>query len=291
MTAARPPGTWSSLPTCPSPRASSIRRHRPARSRLPNRRRARRLQRRPIRTRHRRHRPPVRATPIQTSPSPARTSSSATTTASIPTTSSAPTSRGCWRRSCAREARVTYRSTATCCSCRSSRRAAASTAACRAWRRRCSAERFLGVRIFDITDLRNPKQVAAVQTCRGSHTHTLILDPNDKANIYIYGSGTGRVRSGEELTGCSGGDPKEDKETALFSIDVIQVPLANPSQAQGRQPSARLRRRGRQHRRRCGRAAITAPARSRPARRTSATTSPCIRRSAWPPAPARATAS
>ena len=53
-----------------------------------------------------------------------------------------------------------------------------------------SAERFRGVRIFDITDLNKPKQVAAVQTCRGSHTHTLVADPNDKANLYVYGSGT-----------------------------------------------------------------------------------------------------
>ena len=59
-----------------------------------------------------------------------------------------------------------------------------------------SAERFRGVRIFDISDVRNPKQVAAVQTCRGSHTHTLVIDPNDKANIYVYGSGTSAVRSG-----------------------------------------------------------------------------------------------
>jgi hypothetical protein len=94
-----------------------------------------------------------------------------------------------------------------------------------------SAERFRGVRIFDITDLRKPRQVAAVQTCRGSHTHTLVTDPDDKANVFIYGSGTGAVRAGDELTGCSGLDPKEDPNTALFSIDVIQVPLATPEQA------------------------------------------------------------
>ena len=94
-----------------------------------------------------------------------------------------------------------------------------------------SAERFRGVRIFDISDLRNPKQVAAVQTCRGSHTHTLVTDAKDKANLYIYGSGTGAVRSGEELAGCSAKDPKEDPNTALFSIDVIQVPLAAPQNA------------------------------------------------------------
>jgi hypothetical protein len=94
-----------------------------------------------------------------------------------------------------------------------------------------SAERFRGVRIFDISDLRKPKQVAAVQTCRGSHTHTLVTDPKDTANIYVYGSGTSTVRSGEELAGCSGGDPKDDPNTALFSIDVIQVPLAAPDKA------------------------------------------------------------
>jgi hypothetical protein len=94
-----------------------------------------------------------------------------------------------------------------------------------------SAERFRGVRIFDITDANKPKQVAAVQTCRGSHTHTLVTDPSDAANLYVYGSGTGSVRSGEELAGCSGLKPEEDANTALFSIDVIQVPLAAPQNA------------------------------------------------------------
>jgi hypothetical protein len=94
-----------------------------------------------------------------------------------------------------------------------------------------SAERFRGVRIFDISDLNKPKQVAAIQTCRGSHTHTLVTDPNDTTNIYVYGSGTSSVRSGEELAGCSNLKPEEDPNTALFSIDVIKVPLAHPEQA------------------------------------------------------------
>jgi hypothetical protein len=94
-----------------------------------------------------------------------------------------------------------------------------------------SAERFRGIRIFDISDLRNPKQVAAIQTCRGSHTHTLVTDPKDQANLYVYGSGTSTVRPGEELAGCSGKDPKEDANTSLFSIDVIKVPLAAPEKA------------------------------------------------------------
>jgi hypothetical protein len=94
-----------------------------------------------------------------------------------------------------------------------------------------SSERFRGVRVFDITDVRKPRQVAAVQTCRGSHTHTLVTDPRDKDNLYVYGSGTSTVRSGDELAGCSGANPKDDPNTALFSIDVIQVPLAAPEKS------------------------------------------------------------
>jgi hypothetical protein len=93
-------------------------------------------------------------------------------------------------------------------------------------------ERFRGVRIFDISDIRNPKQVAAVQTCRGSHTHTLVVDPKDKNNVYIYVSGTSFVRQSEELAGCSGEPPDKDPNTALFRIDVIKVPLAAPQNAQ-----------------------------------------------------------
>jgi len=93
-------------------------------------------------------------------------------------------------------------------------------------------DRFRGVRIFDIADVKNPKQVAAVQTCRGSHTHTLVVDPNDKNNVYIYVSGTSFVRQNEELAGCSGEAPDKDPNTALFRIDVIKVPLSTPQNAQ-----------------------------------------------------------
>jgi len=89
-------------------------------------------------------------------------------------------------------------------------------------------DRFRGVRIFDISDIRSPKQVGAVQTCRGSHTHTLVTDPKDKNNVYIYVSGTSFVRPSEELAGCSDGPPDTNPNTARFRIDVIKVPLAAP---------------------------------------------------------------
>lgn len=92
-------------------------------------------------------------------------------------------------------------------------------------------ERFRGVRIFDISDLRNPRQVAAIQTCRGSHTHTLLVDPNDKDDVYVYVSGTSYVRQSEELAGCSDEAPSKDPNTSLFRIDVIKVPLAHPEEA------------------------------------------------------------
>jgi hypothetical protein len=92
-------------------------------------------------------------------------------------------------------------------------------------------DRFRGVRIFDISDISSPKQVGAVQTCRGSHTHTLVVDPDDKKNVYIYVSGTSFVRPAEELVGCSGGPPDKDPNTALFRIEVIKVPLAAPQDA------------------------------------------------------------
>ena len=92
-------------------------------------------------------------------------------------------------------------------------------------------DRFRGVRIFDISDIRRPRQIAAVQTCRGSHTHTLVVDPNDKNNVYIYVSGTSFVRQNEEMAGCSGESPDKDPNTSLFRIDVIKVPLAAPQTA------------------------------------------------------------
>jgi hypothetical protein len=94
-----------------------------------------------------------------------------------------------------------------------------------------SQERVVGIRIWDITDIRSPRPITNVQTCRGSHTHTVVTDPRDTATVYIYVSGSGPVRSPSELAGCSGRQPNEDPNTALFRIEVIRVPLANPAQA------------------------------------------------------------
>jgi hypothetical protein len=93
-----------------------------------------------------------------------------------------------------------------------------------------SAERFRGVRIYDVSNPERPRQVAAVQTCRGSHTHTLVPDPDDDSHVYIYVSGTSGVRPTEELAGCAMG-PASDPNTSLFRIEVIEVPLDNPEDA------------------------------------------------------------
>jgi hypothetical protein len=94
-----------------------------------------------------------------------------------------------------------------------------------------SKDRLRGIRVFDITDLSKPKYLTNVQTCRGSHTHTVVTSPNDPANVYIYVSGSAPVRSSQELPGCSGAPLTEDPNSALFRIEVIQVPIANPAAA------------------------------------------------------------
>jgi hypothetical protein len=91
--------------------------------------------------------------------------------------------------------------------------------------------RFRGVRIFDVSDISNPQQVAAVQTCRGSHTHSLVTSASDPDNLYVYVSGTAGIRSAAELAGCNGNSSLTDPTTANFRIDVIKVPLAAPQDA------------------------------------------------------------
>ena len=94
-----------------------------------------------------------------------------------------------------------------------------------------SKERLRGIRIFDISEMARPKLLTTVQTCRGSHTHTVVTDPNDDANVYVYISGSAPVRSSAELEGCSDRPIEQDTSTALFRIEVIKVPLAAPAQA------------------------------------------------------------
>ena len=91
-----------------------------------------------------------------------------------------------------------------------------------------SEERFRGLRIFEISDLTRPKQVGAVQTCRGSHTHSVVSGPDADGELIIYNSGISRVRDEEELPGCFDESPGDDR-TALFRIDVIEIPVDNPA--------------------------------------------------------------
>jgi hypothetical protein len=91
-------------------------------------------------------------------------------------------------------------------------------------------EKMVGVRIFDVSDPDHPKQVADVQTCRGSHTHTLVPDPKDKGIVYIYVSGSAGIRQENDMPGCFN-YPIDSANTAGFRIDVIRVPLAHPEQA------------------------------------------------------------
>ena len=93
-----------------------------------------------------------------------------------------------------------------------------------------SLDRFRGLRIFDISDLSRPKQVGAVQTCRGSHTHSVVSGPTPDGKILVYNSGTGSVREEEELEQCIEDIPGDDR-TALFRIDVIEIPVDDPSQS------------------------------------------------------------
>ena len=94
-----------------------------------------------------------------------------------------------------------------------------------------SQDRIQGIRIFDVSDFSMPLQVGAVQTCRGSHTHTVVGQPDESNNAYVYVSGTSRVRDDEELAGCSNDSPFENPDSALFRIEVIEIPMDRPQDA------------------------------------------------------------
>ena len=93
-----------------------------------------------------------------------------------------------------------------------------------------SSDRFRGIRIFDISNPQNPIQVGAVQTCRGSHTHSVVSGPTKDNKIIVYNSGTAQIRDREELDQCIGEVPG-DNRTALFRIDIIEIPISNPSES------------------------------------------------------------
>ena len=158
--------------------------------------------------------------------------------------------------------------------------------------------RFRGVRIFDISNVETPVQVGQVQTCRGSHTHTLVTDKHSKKYVYIYVQGTAGVRAPEELAGCDANNSNEPigDNPSKWRIEVIKVPLRAPEDAAIVNDAAAVpgSRHGRRQR------AAERPYRRRPIRRgwhgaphpsrTPVTTSPCIRSSRSRRAPARATA-
>jgi hypothetical protein len=93
-----------------------------------------------------------------------------------------------------------------------------------------SMDRAVGVRIYDVSDMSHPKKIIDVQTCRGSHTHTLVPDPTDKNVVYVYVSGSAGVRSPNELPGCYD-LPRDSVGSARFRIEIIRVPLDHPEQA------------------------------------------------------------
>lgn len=91
------------------------------------------------------------------------------------------------------------------------------------------ADHMAGVRIYDVSNPAAPRLVKNVQTCKGSHTHTVIPHPTDKGTLYIYVSGNQGAR--EAMAGCVNGSDPADETNSLFRLDVIKVPLANPEQA------------------------------------------------------------
>ena len=89
-----------------------------------------------------------------------------------------------------------------------------------------------GVRIYDVSNPASPRLVKNVQTCKGSHTHTIIPSPKDKGVIYIYVSGSQGARPATEMPGCKEGTDPADESNSLFRLDVIKVELAHPEKAE-----------------------------------------------------------
>ena len=94
------------------------------------------------------------------------------------------------------------------------------------------ADHMAGVRIYDVSNPAAPKLVKNVQTCKGSHTHTVIPDPKNKDVVYIYVSGSQGARPATELAGCNNGTDPADEKNSLYRLDVIKVSLKHPEQAE-----------------------------------------------------------
>ncbi|MYW63054.1 hypothetical protein GTY65_03020 [Streptomyces sp. SID8379] len=73
-----------------------------------------------------------------------------------------------------------------------------------------------GMKVFDISDKRNPKYVAAVETACGSHTHTLVPE---KKNVYVY------------VSSYSPSATFPDCQPPHDGISVIKVPRKAPQDA------------------------------------------------------------
>ncbi|WTL69506.1 hypothetical protein OG339_36565 [Streptosporangium sp. NBC_01495] len=81
-------------------------------------------------------------------------------------------------------------------------------------------ESWEGVRIFDISDKKNPKYIKSVETNCGSHTLTLVPGKSrDRRNVYLYVSS---YNPSAVFPDCQ---PPHDK------ISVIKVPLRTPTDA------------------------------------------------------------
>jgi hypothetical protein len=88
-----------------------------------------------------------------------------------------------------------------------------------------------GIRIYDVSNPSAPKLIKNVQTCKGSHTHTVIPSPTDRKIVYIYVSGQQAARPATELAGCKNGTDPADPTNSLYQLDIIKVPLDHPEQA------------------------------------------------------------
>ena len=88
-----------------------------------------------------------------------------------------------------------------------------------------------GIRIYDVSNPKAPKLIKNVQTCKGSHTNTIVPSPTNKDIIYIYVSGGQAARPETELAGCKNGTDPADPTNSLYQLDIIKVPVKTPEKS------------------------------------------------------------